>query len=337
MFTAIRRIHRLKAVILRPFAAPSIAAPPQSPADYPGITLGNGCLSVDIALPGDGGYYQGTRFDHSGLIRVARFGEHAFFGEWKPSHIPDEHDAVAGPAEEFGMWKALGYDDARVGKPFYKIGVGALRRMGTGDYHYFHVYPLIDRGKWTVAHGSSWAQFIQEIDGERGWSFRYTKRIELNNDKPALTITHILENTGANTIETNQYCHNFVRIDDQPIGPDYIVDFDFTPQIKDDAFQHSATAQGNSISFQEPLDGPIHTKFSAPDTETFVCIKNRRSGAALEIRGDYAATEWRIYAVPTELCPEPFLSLTVQPGMQFVWHSYYTFSAAAEAEEARPR
>jgi len=320
-------LDNLKAAILRPLtSSPIVPGQQKSPDAYPSITLSSASLSANIALPEVGGYYQGTRFDHSGLIRTVSFENHTFFGEWKPSHMPSEHDAVAGPAEEFGMQKPLGYEEARVGKPFYKIGVGALRKTKAGDYLFFGTYPLIDRGTWTVTHGESWAQFIHEINGERGWAYRYTKRVELQEDKPMLVITHILENTGVKTIDTNQYCHNFVCIDNEPIGANYKVRFDFEPQIKDEPFQRFSTVEADTMTFPKPLEKAIYTEFATPNTDIFMRIENTKSGAALEIRGDHPASEWHIYAVSSAFCPEPFQSLIVPAGEETIWRTSYEFS-----------
>ena len=43
----------------------------------------------------------------------------------------------------------LGWDDAKPGGTFIKIGVGVLRKTGT-EYNRYFPYEIVDSGKWTV-------------------------------------------------------------------------------------------------------------------------------------------------------------------------------------------
>ena len=54
-----------------------------------------------------------------------------------------------GPADEF---RPLGYDAAKPGGAFVKIGVGMLKRTDEKAYDAFRLYPIADHGKWSVKH-----------------------------------------------------------------------------------------------------------------------------------------------------------------------------------------
>ena len=52
-----------------------------------------------------------------------------YFGEWFERHDPLLHDGITGPVEEFLTGdSALGYDEAKAGETFVRIGVGAVRK-----------------------------------------------------------------------------------------------------------------------------------------------------------------------------------------------------------------
>ena len=73
------------------------------------------------------GYYRAARFDWSGLVACVSLNGHTFFGEWFNRYDPMTNDAVTGPAEEFR--EPIGYEDAKPGDPFVKLGVGVVKRV----------------------------------------------------------------------------------------------------------------------------------------------------------------------------------------------------------------
>ena len=88
------------------------------------------------------GYYRSTRFDWSGIIAQVEYVGLSFFQEWidyigtiSPGKL-DSYDSGTGTgtAEEFR--KPLGYEDAKPGSPFLKIGVGILERADEKPYHF---------------------------------------------------------------------------------------------------------------------------------------------------------------------------------------------------------
>ena len=121
-------------------------------ADYPEAQISNGILYVQLLLPdAQSGYYRGTRFDWSGAISSLQFKGHEYFGKWFDRYDPKIHDAIMGPVEEFltnGM--GLGYEEAKPGESFVKIGVGAIRKPEEPAFRQFETYDIADHGKWTI-------------------------------------------------------------------------------------------------------------------------------------------------------------------------------------------
>ena len=95
--------------------------------DFPRLELENGILKVSLYLPDvEHGYYRGTRFDWSGIIERVDYAGHRFYAPLHASHDPLRHDSVSGPADEFGMFRPMGFAEAGEGESFVKIGVGLL-------------------------------------------------------------------------------------------------------------------------------------------------------------------------------------------------------------------
>jgi hypothetical protein len=128
-----------------------------------------------------------------------------------------------GPVEEFGP---LNYNEAKPGENFIMIGIGILKKPDEKDHDRFGYYQIVDHGKWKVRTKSDQVQFIHKLDHD-GYSYEYSKTVRLLKDKPVLEVSHILKNTGNKTITTNMYNHNFLVIDNQPIGPDFVMTFPY--------------------------------------------------------------------------------------------------------------
>ncbi len=97
-------------------------------------------MRVKLYLPdATNGFYRGTRFDWSGVVADLQYAGHSYYGPWFTQTDPKVSDfvyrgaeivagpcsAITGPVEEF---TALGYDEAKPGGTFLKIGVGMLRK-----------------------------------------------------------------------------------------------------------------------------------------------------------------------------------------------------------------
>ena len=82
--------------------------------EFPQAGISNGLIDATLYLPdARRGYYRGTRFDWSGIIRSLCYQGHNYFGRWFEQHDSVVHDAITGPVEEFqSNGSGLGYEEA---------------------------------------------------------------------------------------------------------------------------------------------------------------------------------------------------------------------------------
>ena len=178
--------------------------------------ISNGLIHATLLLPDDNkGYYQGTRFDRSGIMASLEYKGHNYFGQWFTKYSPEIHDVIMGPVEEFAP---LEYKVIKPGGSFVKIGVGVVYKQDDQDYDFSRIYQLLNPGKWTIKKKPDQVMFIHDLE-DKTFSYHYEKTISLTKDKPELVLFHTLKNTGSRTIETDVYDHNFFVIDRHPIGP----------------------------------------------------------------------------------------------------------------------
>jgi hypothetical protein len=305
--------------------------------DYPRLQLDNGILQVSIYLPdAERGYYRGTRFDWSGIIERIDYAGHRFYAPLHPQHDPLGHDHVSGPAGEFAMFRPMGFAEAAAGESFVKIGVGLLEKGESDEYQFDGDYRLLRAGEWKIEHGQGEVKFSQHLRGERGWAYHYQKTIRLTPGQPEMVIGKRLENRGTNTIDIQYYNHNFTLIDDHPYGPDYRVEFPFATETAVE-INHIARFRGNAIEVDAPLGErslwlPVF-EGEDPGHYNAASVRNLRSGAGVEFKGDAAINRMVFWAVERAACPEPFTRIRLEPGQAYHWSTRYRYSANAPSVE----
>jgi hypothetical protein len=312
--------------------------------DASSAIISNQHLRVKLWLPdAKTGFYRATRFDWSGVVASLEFAGHNFYGPWFSKYEPDVRDfayqdadivagwvsAMTGPADEFQ--KPLGYDKARPGETFVKIGVGVLRKADDDDYSFGKRFDLVDPGKWTVASGERSITFTQDLaDAASGYGYRYTKTVRLADDTPEMVIDHTLRNTGSLPLATNVYNHNFLTLDQRAPGPDYVITFPFAVTSARPPAPDAATIRGNEITYARTLAGEDRVSFPiqgfGPDASDYdIRVENRAARAGVRITGDRPLASMALWSIRTVLAVEPFIDIDVDPGEAFTWGYTYTY------------
>jgi hypothetical protein len=301
---------------------------------YPAVLLAGRRAAATVYLPDPSrGYYRGPRFDWSGMMASLRLDGHEFFGEWRVgAHDPLGNDFAVGPACEFGMGPdtgnppPIGYDESGPEGPFLKIGAGVRRKLDGAPYHFGVAYPLVEPPCWRVRWGASWMECRQEAALEAGWGYRYTKRIDVSPDEPALTVGYTLENAGSLRFRQTWYSHNFVRVDDRPIGRGYRIEVPFTPRFVRTAGEALA-ARGSAIEIVRDLE-PAVGMFALVEgygTEpSHNAVVVRGPTAALRISGDAPVHAFSVFGTGRTICPELFVDIGLAPGAAFTWSDRYS-------------
>jgi hypothetical protein len=302
--------------------------------EYPQAEIANKWIRANLYLPdAEKGYYRATRFDWSGVIQSLRFSGHEYFGPRLPQHDPLVHNSISGPVESFSA--NLGYAEAKPGGSFVRIGVGILEKPADPNFRpapgTYVPYKVLDAGTWRVTKGSEWIEFEQQIPNRTGYSYVYTKRIQMSADKPEMIISHTLENTGSKAIDTTQFNHNFLMIDRQSTGPGFAVRFPFEPRITSvEGDSQVLAVRGNELVVLKALQGEESALAAVegygPMAKDYdISVENRNSGAGVRITADRPLVSLRVYAIKVTLAPEPFIRLEIPPGHTEKWETRYSF------------
>jgi len=313
----------------------------------PQTKIANGKIEAALYLPdAQHGYYRGTRFDWSGVIHSLKHNGHDYYGPWFNKTDPKVIDfifsgddivagpcsAITGPVEEFTTnGKALGFDEAKAGGTFLKIGIGVLRRPDQQDYNPYRLYEIVDSGKWHVEPGSDGVTFSQEVkDPASGYGYRYTKTVHLVNGKPEMRIEHKLENIGQHKIESSVYDHNFLVLDGQPVGPAYTLKFGFDLKVEHAPEAKLAEVKGREFHYLQELKGRDtvageFTGFSHHAKDYEIVIDNKKAGAGMKITADRPLSRQNLWSIRSVLAAEPFIDMSIEPGKSFSWRYNYEY------------
>lgn len=321
------------------FLSSSLVVSASQAKDYPQAEISNGLLKAHLYLPdSEDGYYTETRFDWSGLISSLEYKGHTFFGPWHEEESPIWDEIAMGPVEAY---YPLNYGEAEPGETFVQIGVGAMTKPSDEKYVGFNPYPIVDSGLWTIETASDQVQFVQVLNSER-FSYEYTKTVQLVADRPEMVISHVLENTGEELMETFMFNHNFLVIDNQPIDKGFVLTFPVEMSGNGRGSGDIYEINGKEIVFLRGMDA--EESFACKYLEGLtgvegyeVRVDSLNTGAGVRITGDQPLSRLRLWGNSKTVCPETYLDIKVAPGETFRWSYGYTFYAtdASKSETAR--
>ena len=327
-----------------------------STANFPSTTISNGMIQAKVFLPDvKKGFYRATRFDWSGIVSHFIYKGHDFYEPWfykidyaatergKPNYdfgydeggvVSAPFTAMTGPGEEFNTNRgALGYDEAKVGGTFIKIGVGVLRKPDDTRYDHSRSYEVVDHGKWTIKKTRSSVTFTQVLsDSSSGYGYVYTKKLTLVPGQPVMTIEHLLKNTGKKAIDTTVYNHNMFTLDNTPPGPGLVIKFPFNIKTSRAPDPNFAVVDGQELRYIKTLTGNDRvtsniTGFGPTAADYDWTEENEKIGAGVHIQGDHPFSNIALWSIRTVMAIEPYNSFHIDPGADAEWTLRYTFFA----------
>ena len=269
-------------------------------------------MRLELHHPSDG-YYEGTRFDRSGIFKSLVFKGTELCAQWFEQYSPTKHDAVLGPAEEFSLIQAGPY--------WLKPGVGLLA-PDPEPYDRFRLYSVIDPGRWEVEERGASIFFYHTLEGY----YAYSKEIRSVSEY-SFEIIHELK--PQIPWDGTVYNHNFFTMGKMETGPSRMIDFPFWPEGTWRAAYDSVAFTDGGIRFSRTLregesvyTGNIH---QAGKTGMPYDFTLREGPLSLHIQGDVPVTHTVLWANHRIACVEPYNQLKAAPGETLRWTIHYQF------------
>lgn len=285
------------------------------------LTLHNERLTVELERPGSA--YTGSRFDWTGWVSsIVLDGTYRFASV--ESHDPGQGSGGYGLCNEFGIEQAIGYADCPVGGQFPKLGVGLLTRQDEGDYNFFRPQPIEPFVMKAIQEADDRVRFEVEARDCRGYAARLNKTVSVTGNQ--LHIAYKLDNVGQHAIETDEYCHNFIDVNGEPVGPDYELTLPFDLQQVGE-LQPVFTADGTKLSWREQPDRDFYLRVDAGlggEQQSWTLL-HKPSGLGVKETLHAQLYRFALWGRGFVVSPEMFVRIQLAPGESMTWSRVYEF------------
>ncbi len=312
--------------------------------DLPHVQISNGLITAQVYPPGKKQLYQGTRFDHAGVVFHVTYKGQDFDTYWFDHFVTDPSDesqyppgtehsccSVSGPVEEFA---AVGFEEAGMGGRFLKPGIGIFKRDNDNALK-FPTLPALNEGQRSFKATKNSARFTQDLqDPQSGYGYNYVKTVTLISGKPQITITHVLKNTGKKDIVTTVYCHNFLTL--SPGSEHMVITAPFAWSAEKPLQPELVQLDGKTIRYLAPIPKGVTTislmnGFGDHASDYDFTVTNTKTGFGERIRADQPIAKINMWSISTTYSLEPYIAISLKPGEIKRWT--YTYDLFGPGEE----
>ena len=209
---------------------------------------------------------------------------------------------------------------------FHKIGIGLLQK-NTSSYLFHHPYH-IQSGNFENENTDRSIKITCISPLFNGYAYCLEKDITLLED--GFIIRYHLENRGHKAIITSEYNHNFLAINNDPIGINYKLKFNFN--LNKTAFNEVvnpnevAVINSKSITFKDVPKSDIF--FSNINAGKNVAAKwyleNKTQGVGISETGNFKTSKINIWGCGHVISPELFIDINLQPKQSMKWSRHYS-------------
>jgi hypothetical protein len=284
--------------------------------------LKNKYLEIQIDSPKEN--YNFSRFDWTGKIVKVKF-NHISLSSTEKNDYLNEHHFGKGFYNEFGMDTALGFEEAKIGDWFHKIGVGLLKKED--NKYLFNKNYKIKPAKFKVITKSN-KIFIQcKSESVNGYSYLLKKEIMLQGNN--FIINYELQNTGEKDIKTSEYAHNFMAINNELIGTNYVLKFPIP--LKSNLFDKTVNMEQkveikqNEFKFNATPNKPFFfSNLSNNNTiDAFWELINLKSNIGISETGSFKTNKINLWGCGHVISPELFFNIYIKPNQIEKWSRTY--------------
>lgn len=277
--------------------------------------LGDDAFRVGIAVDSADHFETfGPRFDRSGYVHSMDVGGHELLQS-------------NGLVDEFGLdgIGVLGYENAKPGQPFLKIGVGQLIRTDNQAYSFRERYPVRQLAETEAVLMNNRVEVTQHHRPDNcGYGYLLRKVFEIDTSQRVLSIRYRLKNLSRSTFSFNQYNHNWLLFNGLPISSGYQIDLKFLAKL--DPLPSCLIVNQNTIALiRQPPEGGFCTfhraKIAADATD--VVVSHSDSAIGMTISGNFDIPYFKLWGDSRAICPEMFFEGRLLPDQSIEWVRQY--------------
>lgn len=312
-----------KYIILLMFITPLLAYGQAKNNNKMTHVLKNKNLEIRIDAPLEN--YDFPRFDWTGKIVSVTY-KNILVSGVERTDIEDDNKHGKGFYNEFGIEIPIGFNEVKEGEWFPKIGIGSLKK--TGDKYLFTEGYAIRPADFKVSAFPEKLIINCQSELLNGYAYVLTKEIELNDS--GFIIRYSLRNTGEKSIITNEYVHNFLAINHELIGKNYILKFDFPlkTQLFDAIVNPEKIVETGEKEFTfngTPSEQFFFSNLSGSQkVDATWELLNMDARIGIREKGSFKTNKMNLWGWKHVVSPELFFDINLKPGDELKWSRTYT-------------
>lgn len=280
------------------------------------IRLKNSIMELNILKPGT--LYKRSRFDWTGIVEQVSIGDTTFLG--RESNGISHGTEGLGLSNEFGISTPLSYWKTLPGKEFMKIGIGALTRNSIKPYSFFKDYKVRPFNTVVKTYNDR-VEFIQNSCHVGSYGYNYIKTIKILEN--SVTITYSLKNIGYTTIKTEEYNHNFLRINNRDISEQTMVKLN-SPIYPKKLIGSLALTENKQVNILKEND-LIYLNSKLKESQEKFSWEISDSNKSVTCVENFHACKFALWGMKHVISPEVFNFICIKPGDTLNWDRSYTF------------
>ena len=231
---------------------------------------------------------------------------------------------------------------AKAGEWFHKPGVGLVKQ--TADYQRFNIFGTYEVHSAPVEvkyQTEDSVCFFQRGILCNGYCTDIQKTYRLQDNQLILEIE--VTNTGSKEFELSEYQHNFMALENLPVGPGYLLDLpcddninalsDATLRWGDEAKMPSiVSVQGSTIRWTGSADNRVlyHESYNVkPDAPCHWRLRHAQSPLSVMEEVSFQPGMIIVWSVEHCICAEFYQTVKLLPGEQAQWTRTWTFENQA--------
>lgn len=281
-------------------------------------------LRVEVVRPGSEAYGR-TRFNWNCFLNRITLDGSIEFAEPEQRRPDRKTSYGAGLCSEYQHPAA--FEAARVGEEYPRLGNGYL--MKTEKPYHFMVnepcrpFPTI----WEVQPDS--VSFITDAALCQGFAWREEKSVKVDANR--IIIATRLTNCGKRDIVAQEYNHNFMSLNREPVSPDYAISVPGFDNLSggrfigdnlygDDGHQCLRLRRLPTEAYMTFLDAVKEEP--APYSYR---LTSRNSGISVTEQDSFRPARAVVWGVEHCMCCEIFVQIDIKPGQSQEWTRTWTF------------
>jgi len=312
------------------------------------VHLKNHFLDASVRIPGE--IPESQRFDAACVVeQVVLNGIHTFC-------VPEQLDAKRVTTKGIGLsseFRDMYAEEAKAGEKFPKLGVGILTQPEEGGRYDMWKHYEVTPFRRSYAVSDTGIDFTEEPGECLGLAVRVLRRVSVQAN--TLTISTTLENVGRRPYDGSEFQHNFLAIDNLPVGKGYRLTLPYDREIrnimtrgrrhaKNDGFRlldesgnpgeltdNPVHVEGQSIVWDGSMDHKTFHKITRADgirtmAEYQWTLSCDQSPASVSETHHFMPSNFSIWGVEHCVCTEVHCTYHMEPGERVHFARTWTFS-----------